>query len=76
MARVRKLPSNKWQGLYRDSMGRVRTAGSFLRKGDAKDAAEEQESALRRGVWVDPSRSRVRFDEWAWEWHRGRHRSV
>lgn len=65
MAWTRKLPSGRWQALYRDASGRTRTAGSFLRKGDAADAGEEQEGAIRRRTWIDPSLARVTFGEWA-----------
>ncbi len=68
MAWTRKLPSDRWQALYRDSAGRVRTAGTFRRKGDAQVAGEEQESKLRRGVWLDPELSRVTVEQWAEQW--------
>lgn len=62
---TRKLPSGKWQGCYRDSSGRARTAGAFRRKADAEDAAEEQEAGMRRGTWTDPALARVSFGAWA-----------
>lgn len=65
MAWTRKLPSGKWQGCYRDLHSRTRTAGAFIRKQDAKDAAAEQEAKMRRGDWIDPSRGRESFSEWA-----------
>jgi integrase len=76
MAWARKLPSGRWQGGYRDSSGRKRTAGkgSWARKEDALDAAREQERKVKRREWIDPELALTPFDEWAWEWHRGRHK--
>ncbi len=68
MAWTRKLPSGRYQGLYRDANGRVRTTGTFTRKGDAQDAGGEQESKLRRGVWLDPELSSVTVEQWAEQW--------
>lgn len=65
MAWTRKLPSGKWQGCYRDLHNKTRTAGAFIRKQDAKDAAAAQESKMRRGDWIDPSLGRQLFSEWA-----------
>lgn len=64
MAWTRKLPSGKWQGSYRDAGTRVHSA-TFLRKQDAKDWADENESLIRRGDWIDPERARRPFEEWA-----------
>lgn len=65
MAWTRKLSSGRWQGGYRDPFGNRRSTGSFARKADALTAAEEQESRMRRGDWIDPALSRTTFAEWA-----------
>lgn len=46
MAWTRKLPSGRWQAQYRDASGRQQTAGSWLRKSDALDAARGEEQAV------------------------------
>jgi integrase len=65
MAWSRKLPSGRWQACYRDSSGATRTAGTFSRKSDARDVAEEEERKLRRGEWIDPEHLRMPFREYA-----------
>lgn len=65
MAWTRKLKSGKFQGQYRDPAGRVRSVGAFQRKGDARKVAEEAERAIRRGEWIDPDRSKLKFSSWA-----------
>jgi hypothetical protein len=80
VAWTRKLPSGRWQGYYRDRTGKIRRAsesaggGSYARKEDARHTAEELESQIRRRVWIDPDLARVPFDQWAWGWHKGRHK--
>jgi integrase len=71
MAWARRLPSKRWQACYRDASGRTRTAGSFARKGDAETAAEDQESALRRGEWIDPDLRRATVGGLAEKWYEG-----
>ena len=77
MAWTRRLPSGRYQGLYRDAAGRVRRAseseggGTYLRQGDAKAAAEDQESKIRRGLWVDPQLSRTTVEARAAVWLAG-----
>jgi integrase len=49
MASAEKLPSGRWRGLYRDADGRKRRVpGTFPRKSDAKEAAQEKEVAAKR----------------------------
>jgi len=49
MASAEKLPSKRWRGLYRDSAGnKQRVPGTFPRKSDAIEAAQELEVAARR----------------------------
>ena len=71
MAWTRKLPSGRWQGLYRDPADRVRTAGSFVNKGDAKDAAEAYERKVGRDEWIDPELARVTVEQLAKHWLEG-----
>ena len=71
MAWVRKLPSGRFQGLYRDATGRTRTTGTFARKGDAKIAGDDQEGRQRRGEWIDPDLSRATVEGRAAVWLEG-----
>jgi integrase len=49
MASAERLPSKRWRGLYRDAAGRkCRVPGTFGRKSDAVDAAQEAEVGARR----------------------------
>ncbi|MBA3432158.1 MAG: site-specific integrase [Actinobacteria bacterium] len=68
MAWARKKASGRWQGQYRDPSGRSRSVGTFMRKGDALAAAEERESAIRRGAWLDPERAPTPFGDYARRW--------
>ena len=65
MAWVRKLPSGKYQGQYRDPHDRVRSTGTYLRKSDAKTEADEQERRVRRSEWTDPELGRESVAAWA-----------
>lgn len=51
-----------------------RRAQSFARLTDAKRFKRDTEADRDRGVWIDPRLAETPFDEWAWEWHRGRQR--
>lgn len=60
-----KKNSGKWQGLYRNSEGKLRSAGMYLRESDAKAAANRKE-ALER---LDPEiTSEVTLQEWFDTW--------
>jgi integrase len=41
---------------------------SFARKDDAQRWLTSEEASKLKGTWIDPSRSRQRFDNWADEW--------
>jgi integrase len=41
---------------------------SFARKDDAQRWLVSEEASKLKGTWIDPSRSRQRFDDWAGEW--------
>lgn len=65
MAWARKLPSGRYQACYRDRNGKMRTAGTFLRKGDAQDVGEEEERKIRRDEWIDPTLRKTLFETYA-----------
>ena len=68
MPQTRKLPSGRFQARYIDKTGKLRTAGTFARAGDAEEAAKRQERKIRDDEWTDPARRRTTFDEWAPDW--------
>jgi hypothetical protein len=67
MAHARKLKSGRWQALFYDPARRKRTAGVYLTKKAALDAATEQERRIPRGTWTDPTLAKIPFGEWAAE---------
>ncbi len=68
MAWTRKTKAGRWQGVYRDSNGKVRSAGgTYARKQEARQAADEEERKVRRGGWTDPKLGRRTFESWAQE---------
>ncbi|WP_425560057.1 site-specific integrase, partial [Kineococcus glutinatus] len=68
MAHVRK-PSGRsgYLGVYRAPDGREKTK-LFDRKKDAQAWAIEQERAVRRGDWLDPTSGKVTVGEYGQEW--------
>lgn len=67
MGNVKKRPDGRWRARYRDTSGKEH-ARHFDLKRDADGWVEEQESAKRRGEWVDPALSRITFGEWSETW--------
>ena len=67
MGNVKKRPDGEWRARYRDAAGKEH-ARHFDRKRDADRWVEEQESAKRRGEWVDPALSRITLGEWSKTW--------
>ena len=68
MARIRKHRS-KWQVLYRDpASGRERSAGVYVRKGDATRQRRAVEYKLEAGEWIDPTLQATVYAEWAQTW--------
>jgi integrase len=63
----------RYQVRYYGSNGE-RRAKSFDRLSDAKRFKREQDVKRDRNEWIDPRKPATPFDEWAWEWHHGRHR--
>jgi integrase len=55
---------------YRDTDGRERST-VFARRADAEQFLTDTEARLRSGTWIDPRRSRRRFEDWADEWWQG-----
>jgi integrase len=67
MAWARKLPNGRYQGQYRDTANRTRSVGTFVRKGDAVDAARRKEGRVRRDG-LDPDLERIPLAEYAEKW--------
>jgi integrase len=74
MGSVRKSPRNpnNWEARYRDVNGRQRTK-TFPSRGDAKAWLSATETEIRRGNWIDPARSAVRFEIVAGHWLEASH---
>jgi|SRR5579859_298973 len=75
--RVRSPKGDYWRGRYQDPDGRyltVRDAGGrvirYPAKLDAEHGADDAESAVRGGDWIDPRAGLVTFGEWASAWYR------
>ncbi|WP_239376297.1 site-specific integrase [Frankia sp. Cj5] len=70
---VRKLPSGRWQVRYPGLDGLRRAApGTFATKADADAHLAEIRTDMARGRWIDPDRSKVRFEDFAARWQRER----
>ncbi|MBA2508323.1 MAG: site-specific integrase [Nocardioidaceae bacterium] len=67
MANISKRPDGRWRARYRDDSGREH-ARHFTRKVDGQRWLREQQTALDRGTWVDPSHGRVTFASYYAEW--------
>ncbi|NIL77681.1 tyrosine-type recombinase/integrase [Rhodococcus sp. B10] len=67
MAWTRKLPSGKYQGMYRDAHGKVRSAGSYPREKQAlgKATAAEQDARLNP---KDPAAQSMTWAQWEPLW--------
>lgn len=68
---VRATPSGKWQARYYDPSGRLR-GKTFDRKTDARAFVAAVKTDMRRGTWVDPARTNMRFEDLAREWWDGK----
>jgi integrase len=64
VAWVRKLPSGLWAATVRTPVGRI--TESFTLRSHARTWADDQETQVRRGDWIDPRRAEVTVGEW-WE---------
>ena len=71
MAWTRQLPSGRFQGMYRDADGRIRSAGSFPREPKALGMAEVAEEKERSNP-TDFQAARVTWGEWEPRWQASR----
>ncbi len=72
MAWIKTLPSGKYQALYRDGLGRERSAGTFTHKRKATAAGNAAESDARSMGWKDPEAARHTWGEWFPSWWKAR----
>lgn len=68
MGWAEKLPSGNWRGVYRDSAGKQRSAGTFPHKAKALRAAGAREEEVRRSMRRDPEAYKRPWGEWCEEW--------
>ncbi|VXC06421.1 site-specific integrase [Aeromicrobium sp. 9AM] len=68
MAWSERLPSGKYRGVYRDSFGKRRSAGTFTHKAKAERAAAAREELARKSLVKDPEAYRRPWGQWAEEW--------
>lgn len=68
MAWAEKLPSGKYRGLYRDSRGKKRSAGSYAHKAEAVRKAGAAEEKARRNEWRDPDAAKRTWGDWCDSW--------
>lgn len=68
MAWTKRLPSGKYQGLYRDGNGKEKSAGTFPHKRAAMNAASAKEEESRTRSWRDPAAAERPWGEWCAEW--------
>ncbi len=61
-----KRPDGTWATASCDDAGRP-----FLSKQAAEDWGDDQESAIRRGTWLDPRAGDITLAEWAGRWWEG-----
>ncbi|MVZ99081.1 tyrosine-type recombinase/integrase [Actinomadura sp. LD22] len=62
--RVTKAGIVRYQALYFDARGRLRSAGTFAKEKDAEKAWREAESKIRTGHQWDPQRGKQRFRDY------------
>jgi integrase len=63
----------RYQARWYDPSGK-RKSKTFDRLTDAKNHLNDLRTDKRRGDYIDPRLAETPFDEWTWEWHRGRER--
>jgi len=67
--RIRRLASGRYQARYPGPDGIDRPAPqTFANKTDAEVWLTMKEAEIRRGDWLDPDASKVRFGEYADSW--------
>lgn len=70
MASIRRTPYGTWQARYRDTAGRQR-GKTFKRKADALAFCAQVQHEVNSGNYLNPTRSNLRFSEWAGPWLNG-----
>ena len=65
---VRKLPSGHWQASYHYEGRRFTAPSTFKAKADASAYLSSVETDLKRGAWIDPELSLIRFSTVARRW--------
>jgi integrase len=71
MASAERLPSGRWRGVYRDPAGKKHTVkGTFERKSDAREAAQEAEVKSRRQAAANTGHlsARTTWAQWCEVW--------
>jgi len=71
VAHVRRLKSGKWQATVRHPSGQ-RWSKSDPLKRVVQQWAADQEAAIRRGEFVDPSAGRLTLEDWWVKWNQTR----
>lgn len=68
---VRKLPTGRWQGRYRDESGKQHTR-VFPTRTAARTWAADGEASVRAGTHTNPRAGRVTFADWHRRWTEAR----
>jgi|GEM_PF-1353273 len=68
MAWSEKLPSGKYRGVYRDSFGKRRSAGTFPHKAQALREAGTKEAEVRRSLIRDADAHKQTWGQWCRTW--------
>ncbi|QQM15124.1 tyrosine integrase [Gordonia phage TinaLin] len=74
MGWAERLPSGRYRAVYRDSDGRKRSAGTFVRKGQAERAAGAAEQTERDNP-SPAGADRITWGDWEPRWLEGRKRA-
>lgn len=64
MGWAEELPSGKYRAVYRDRLGRRRSAGTFPHKRAAQKAADVAEDEARKIGWRDPNAGEMPWGAW------------
>ncbi|MEU0515839.1 tyrosine-type recombinase/integrase [Amycolatopsis sp. NPDC006125] len=75
MAWTRQLSSGKYQGCYRDALGREQSAGTFTQRPKALREASRLESEQREPGAVDVEGGKITWGAWFELWHESRNLS-
>src|SRR4051795_10541723 len=71
MGHIVKTPAGNFRANWRDARGKQK-AKTFETKKEAAAFLAETETAVNRGVYVDPHAGRTRFEVYAGKWAAGR----